>query len=119
MTLVEILMFDGCPNVELAASRVRQAIANAGAAAEVQVVRIDGQSDAVAREFLGSPTVRIDGADVDASADARSDFGLQCRVYATDAGLEGAPPVAWIEAALRGVRVAVGETRAASCCGKS
>ena len=45
-------------------------------------------------------TVRVDGADVDASAAGRTDFGMQCRVYGTNGELEGAPPSKWIKAAL-------------------
>jgi len=102
MKRVEILFFEGCPNAELAVSRARQAVASAGASADVRLVPIEGEDEAVRRRFLGSPTVRVDGRDVDASSDARDDFGMQCRVYSADGRIEGAPPVAWIEAALRG-----------------
>jgi hypothetical protein len=101
MIQVEISFFDECPNVALATDRAREAIARAGAAAEVRLVRLDGEADAVSRRFLGSPTVRVDGLDVDEAAVGRTDFGLQCRVYTVEGRLEGAPPVAWIEAALR------------------
>ena len=50
--------------------------------------------------FLGSPTVRIDGQDVDPGAAQRSDFGLKCRLYRSDAGTSGLPPDAWFRAAL-------------------
>jgi len=102
MIQVEISFFDDCPNVALATDRVREAIARAGAQAEVHLVRLEGEADAVTRRFLGSPTVRVDGLDVDGSAAGRTDFGLQCRVYTVDGRLEGAPPIDWIEAALRG-----------------
>lgn len=120
MRHVEVLFFDGCPNVDLATSRVRQAIASAGVQADVQLVRIEGDDDAVRRRFLGSPTVRVDGSDVDGAAEARTDFGLQCRVYSVDGQLEGAPPVAWIEAALRGAPrqgTATEGTAGCSSCG--
>lgn len=97
-----MLFFDGCPNVEVAIGRARQATESDGGSAELHLVRGEGEADAVARAFLGSPTVRVDGRDVDGSADARTDFGLQCRVYSVDGHPEGAPPVAWVEAELRG-----------------
>ena len=118
MIHVELLFFDGCPNVDLAASRVREAITHAGATAELELVRLEGEADAVARRFLGSPTVRVDGADVDGSAVARADFGMQCRVYAVEGRLEGAPPVAWIEAALRGEVAQGHEVAAGDCCAR-
>lgn len=119
MIRVEVLFFDGCPNLELATDRVRQAIERAGAEAELHLVRLEGEADAVARGFLGSPTVRVDGRDVDGSAAARTDFGLQCRVYSVDGRLEGAPPIDWIEAALRGETIEGGGTAPAhDCCAK-
>ena len=102
MKLVEVLFFDGCPNVELAVDRAREAIARAGAPADLRLVRIAGEDQAVQCGFLGSPSVRVDGVDVDASARERSDFGSQCRVYSLSGRLEGAPPTQWIEALLLG-----------------
>jgi hypothetical protein len=114
---VELLFFEGCPNVELATSRARQAIANAAPSAELCLVHVEGETDAIARGFLGSPTLRVDGLDVDGSARARTDFGLQCRVYSVDGRLEGAPPVPWIEAALRGEALeSSGAQTTAACC---
>jgi hypothetical protein len=56
---------------------------------------------AVALRFLGSPTVRVDGHDVEPGADERRDFVLACRVYQTDQGTAGEPDEAWIRAALK------------------
>jgi hypothetical protein len=50
--------------------------------------------------FLGSPTVLIEGRDVDPRAGQRDDYGLKCRIYQTASGLAGLPPDEWILAAL-------------------
>jgi hypothetical protein len=99
--LVEVLVFDGCPNVETALQRARGAIAAAKVPARVQLVRVADDDQARRLRFLGSPTVRVNGADVDPTAAGREDYGMQCRVYATGGRFEGAPPVDWITAALR------------------
>lgn len=101
MKTVEVLFFGGCPHIEVAAAHARDAIARTGVDAEVRLVRIEREADASRLRFLGSPTVRVDGRDVDASATDRTDFGFQCRVYSVDGHLAGAPPAVWIEAALR------------------
>ena len=120
MTSVEVLLFDGCPNADLATSRAREAITRAGVLADLRVVRIDGPADAIRLRFLGSPTIRVDGIDVDGAADTRTDFGMQCRVYSVDGRLAGAPPVAWIEAALRGAARGSSEGNASGgCCSPS
>jgi hypothetical protein len=101
MKKIEILFSDGCPNVELAIRRVREAMAKCDVFAELHLVRIGEEADAVERGFLGSPTIRVDGLDVDPSTSERVDFGLQCRLYSFDGHLAGVPPVEWIEVALR------------------
>ena len=51
--------------------------------------------------FLGSPSVRINGVDVDPTAAGRTDFGLKCRVYRSDEGHSPLPPEHWIRTALK------------------
>ena len=117
MKTVEVLYFDGCPNAQVAADHARAAVARAGTPADVRLVRIEGDDDAIRHRFLGSPTIRVEGVDVDGSARARTDFGLQCRVYWVDGKLAGAPPVSSIEAALRGTAAGeVSPTGFAACC---
>jgi len=55
---------------------------------------------AVRERFLGSPTVRVDGIDVEPGAGRRSAFAVSCRLYRTPAGLHATPPEDWIVAAL-------------------
>lgn len=55
---------------------------------------------AEAERFLGSPTLRVDGRDVEPGAESRTDFGLKCRLYRTAAGQSHAPPDDWIARSL-------------------
>ena len=95
---VELLFFDGCPNYDRLLARVRE-LADA-AHADVVLRKVETPEDAEAERFLGSPTVRVDGTDVEPGAEQRTDFGLKCRLYATPDGLQGVPPEAWILQAL-------------------
>ena len=52
------------------------------------------------RRFLGSPTIRVNGRDIEPGADARSEFTLACRVYRTDSGFSGQPDDRWLRDAL-------------------
>jgi hypothetical protein len=101
---VEVLYFDGCPNHESLLPRLREALAQADAAAEIEQRRIADARTARRERFLGSPTVRVDGRDVEPDAEARTDFGVKCRLYRTSAGLAGQPPQEWLLAALRARR---------------
>ena len=97
---VELLFFDGCPNHEALLVHLRALVADAGGGGEVELVRVDSAEQAQAQRFLGSPTVRVGGLDVEPGADERSDFGLNCRLYRTGGRLSGVPADEWILAAL-------------------
>jgi len=95
---VELLFFDGCPNYDRLLPRVRELAEAAGA--ELVLRQVETPEEAQAERFLGSPTVRVDGRDVDPGAGERTDFGLKCRIYATPEGLRGTPQDDWIVRAL-------------------
>jgi hypothetical protein len=97
---VELLYFDGCPGYERFLPRLRELVAQAGIAEGVRLRRVESPEAAVAERFLGSPTVRVDGVDVEPDADARGDFGLNCRLYSTPDGLQGTPREEWLVDAL-------------------
>jgi hypothetical protein len=97
---VELLCFDNCPNADLLLPRLRDLVLQTGVSADIAVTRIETPEAAISARFLGSPTVRIDGDDVDPEAAARSDYGLNCRLYRTDSGVQGTPPDEWLIAAL-------------------
>jgi hypothetical protein len=101
--LIELLHFSGCPNVEKARTAVTAGIDQAAVAepVEVRLIEVVDDDDARRLRFLGSPTVRVDGHDVEASASGRDDFGLQCRTYDVEGRLAGSPPAEWISRALR------------------
>ncbi len=103
---VEVLYFDGCPNHEALLPRLRELLASCGVRAQIELVEV-AEPDAAERErFLGSPTVRIDGEDVEPGAAQRSDFGLKCRLFATPDGRSGIPADEWVLAALQRAQAA-------------
>jgi hypothetical protein len=97
---VEVLYFDGCPNHAALVPHLRGLLARQCPEAALVLRRVADPMQAERERFLGSPTVRVDGRDVDPGAADRADYGLRCRLYATAEGLAGAPPDAWILAAL-------------------
>jgi hypothetical protein len=99
--LIELLYFDGCPNHGPFLDRLRDLLAEAGVPDPVRVRRVDDDEAARAEHFLGSPTLRVDGQDVDPMAVGRTGYGLQCRLYDTAEGLRGSPPDSWVLAAVR------------------
>ena len=78
---VEILYFEGCPNHQPTVELVRQSIDECGVSAQLEEVEVRDDTHARQLRFLGSPTVRVDGVDVEPDADARRDYAMGCRVY--------------------------------------
>jgi hypothetical protein len=94
------MFFDGCPNHDALLPHLEQLLRGAEIRAEIRLRRIANDTAAQHERFLGSPTVRVDGRDVEPGAEARVDFGLKCRLYRTPAGLRGTPSDEWILDAL-------------------
>ena len=77
---VELLWWHGCPSTDEAIELVRAEMKAVGLNPESLAVReIRDDREARAAAFPGSPTVRIDGRDVQAPEDSVP--GLTCRVY--------------------------------------
>jgi hypothetical protein len=99
---IEILYFDGCPNHEPARALVERVAAELRVEPAFELVEVVDPDSAAELRFLGSPTIRVDGRDVEPGADERHEFVLSCRVYRTERGLAGQPDEAWIRDALTG-----------------
>jgi hypothetical protein len=89
--LVEILYFDGCPNHEAARAMVERVSRELGLEPELRLVNVPDEPSAQRLRFLGSPTIRVAGEDVDPHGAARDEYMLSCRVYRTETGFAGQP----------------------------
>jgi hypothetical protein len=97
---VEILYFEGCPNHEPTRELVERIAAELQIKPRIDLVRVTDAGAATELRFLGSPSVRVDGRDVEPGADKRQNFVLSCRVYRSEHGLLGQPDAHWIREAL-------------------
>jgi hypothetical protein len=98
---VEILYFSGCPNHGPALDCVREVLAQEDTPAEMVEVEVKDVATAQRIGFLGSPTIRVDGQDVEPAARAERAFGMSCRTYVDGDRRAGVPPPEWIRAAVR------------------
>lgn len=103
MKQIEILFFASCPGWQAAMERVQQVVAEEGLddGVAVRAIPVETEHEAVRLQFLGSPTVRIDGRDVDPTASSKTTFGLQCRLYDNAGRIEKVPSSDMIRRALR------------------
>ena len=78
---VELLFWEGCPSRPQALADLRAAMEEAGLDPDTVLVReVDTDQRAARERFVGSPTIRVDGEDIDPPADGEP-VGLTCRVY--------------------------------------
>ena len=98
--LVEILYFDGCPNHHPAIALVERLSRELGIAPDLRLVNVRDRPAAQRLRFLGSPTIRVGGVDVDPWTAERDDYGLSCRIFQTEAGVSGQPDERWVRDAL-------------------
>ncbi len=98
--LVEILYFEGCPNHHPAITLVDRVSRELGIEPNVQLVNVPDQEAAQRLRFLGSPTIRVGGVDVDPQTEERADYALSCRLFQTESGVSGQPEERWVREAL-------------------
>ncbi len=101
---VQVLYFAGCPNHETTARLAREVAGELGLDVHLEEVEVVSADDAERRRFLGSPSVHVNGTDIEPSARSSDAYGLACRTYHGD----GVPPRALLVAAFNDAGRSVG-----------
>lgn len=98
---IEVLYLEGCPNHPPTIDLVQRVVSEHGIEAAVEAVEVRDAEDAERLRFLGSPTIRVDGKDIEPAARVRTDYSFCCRVY----GGSGTPPRELVEDALESTTI--------------
>ncbi len=98
---VEVLYFEGCPNFAPVMEMVRRILEREKIQAEIRAVEVADEKTADSLRFLGSPSVRVDGVDIEPGRENDSPF-YGCRTYIVEGKTTGMPPVEWLVAAFHG-----------------
>jgi len=97
---IDLLWFRGCPNHETAERWLNDAMAERGIEAPIHRIQVEDEEAGNAVMFPGSPTIRVNGRDIEPGWQPCDDCSPRCRVYLTPEGLRGLPDRAWIDQAL-------------------
>ncbi|MCU1334444.1 MAG: hypothetical protein JWO19_25 [Bryobacterales bacterium] len=108
---IEILYFDECPNRAPAVERIKEALRLELLTAELIEVNVQDARAARSLRFVGSPTVRNDGNDIEITARTSKDFGVFCRTYSDKGKRVGIPPLDLIRSAMREADAASADRR--------
>jgi hypothetical protein len=93
---IDILYFEDCPNHVPTMDRINAVVREEGCDARVREVLVPDVETARRVGFLGSPTIRVNGIDIEPDAVDTKDFGLMCRRY-----VGGVPSRELIRSAIR------------------
>ncbi|NOZ72789.1 MAG: hypothetical protein GXP38_12910 [Chloroflexi bacterium] len=96
---IDVLYFEGCPNHKPTVQRVKDVLVRLGIGAEVNEVEVTPKDDPATLKFIGSPTVLIDGQDIDPAQRHGANYGFGCRTF----GGAGMPSIEMIEWAVQEV----------------
>ncbi|MDI6716463.1 MAG: DUF2703 domain-containing protein [Actinomycetota bacterium] len=98
---IELLYFSGCPTYKKAEGILSEAMRELGIDEPIERINVQSEQEAKERKFLGSPTIRINGLDVDESVRGITDYAFECRLYQTREGLLGWPSKEMVIKALK------------------
>lgn len=73
---VELLVSPGCPAMQETEERVKEILSQQAPEAYFQMIVVDSPEKAQVLKFPGSPTVRVNGKDIEPEADKSLYYGL-------------------------------------------
>ena len=99
--VIEFLYMADCPNQEPALELLKEMMAQHDVDIPIKLVKVSTVDEARELKFLGSPSIRIDGVDIEGGAKSNGgDFGLKCRMYKFNWVFQGVPPKSLLREAL-------------------
>ncbi|HEV8340181.1 MAG TPA: thioredoxin family protein [bacterium] len=106
---IDFLYWEECPSHEDALSRLQAALAEEGVRDEIIVTHVATEAQARALAFPGSPTIRLDGRDIQPETATDGAGRLTCRLYLLEDGRPS--PLPSREMIARGLRTLAQTTK--------
>ena len=78
---IQVLYFEGCPHHAPTVALVRDVVDALDLSARVEEIQVTTQAVAERLRFLGSPTVQVNGVDIEPDARERTNYAVSCRMY--------------------------------------
>jgi hypothetical protein len=90
---IELLKVPDCPGADIAYNRLRDVLDQLGVGDTIRTIEIATDEQARRLCFPGSPTLRINGRDVDPYIDRTAEYAVACRLYTSGGLADNAPSV--------------------------
>jgi hypothetical protein len=98
--VIEVLYVQDCPHYRETLALVERVRDELGIDAELHSTPVVDQAAADQARFPGSPTVRVDGHDVEPGIEPATEYVVGCRLYRLEHRLAGQPEKRWVREAL-------------------
>jgi hypothetical protein len=98
--VIEVLYVPDCPHYPATLALVERVRAELGIDTELRTSVIVDQAAAERARFPGSPTVRVNGGDVEPGSESATEYIVGCRLYRLEHRFAGQPEERWIREAL-------------------
>jgi hypothetical protein len=83
--VIEVFYVPGCPNHQAAIDNIKRVLRSSSISVPIQETAVTDEATAGRLKFPGSPTVKIDGQDVESNR--QQSYGLACRLYLNGTGI--------------------------------
>ena len=88
MNKIEFLYFEGCPSYKPTLDYLKEVIEEEEIDANLELVLVESPEDAQKVGFQGSPSIKVNGVDIEERNDG---FSFNCRLYRVNGELTGTP----------------------------
>ncbi len=101
---IELLYIRDCPNHLPTLEVVEDVLRENALPTDISQIEINSAEQASRLSFPGSPTVRVEGKDIEPGTTQTLQFGVSCRSYMVNGKRQGVPDREWIRQAVRNGR---------------
>ena len=98
--VIEVLYVQDCPHYRETLALVERVRVALGIDADLHSTLVVDQAAADQARFPGSPTVRVDGHDVEPGSEPAHEYVVGCRLYRLEHRFAGQPEERWVREAL-------------------
>lgn len=100
---IRLLYLEGCPNAEPAYQQLKECLDQENVNESIVRTQISDEAEAARFHFLGSPSIQIDGEDIESLRQGDSAF-FGCRIYDAASNQPGVPSREMMIAAIHHAR---------------
>jgi hypothetical protein len=101
---IGVFFIEGCPGLTSITDNIQEIIAEEAVDADITLILIETLEDARRLQFTGSPTVRINGMDIEPNRQTIKDYGLRSRHYNINGKKSNYPTKNMIRDAIKNVK---------------